>query len=242
MALSRSRLIQSARSGLIRQIAEQAMANLAVQALGALTTLSFVHLLPTGEYAVFGLCLSTVSFIAISSDLGLTAAMNYFWRNEVSGGAPFADRWAAIKRLRLMLFGISGAAGSGVLGWLLHRQGVAPAEIALILALTLVLAWAQIATTMILVALRLGQQLRRAYLVDLAGALIRAALAVVAFILVLRQAWFPLASLGFASFVSRAGYTNLDTINLKERVAVTNTVAYANDYSDTLTIVAAGNY
>jgi hypothetical protein len=47
---------------------------------------------------------------------------------------------------------------------------------------------------------------------------------------------------GFASFVSRSGYTNLDTINLKERVTVANTIGYANDYADTLTIVAAGNY
>lgn len=46
----------------------------------------------------------------------------------------------------------------------------------------------------------------------------------------------------FASFVSRSGFTNADTINLKERVTVANTVPYANDYTDTLTIVAAGNF
>ena len=46
----------------------------------------------------------------------------------------------------------------------------------------------------------------------------------------------------FASFMSRTGYTNSDTINLRERVTVANTIAYANDYTDTLTIVAAGNY
>jgi hypothetical protein len=49
-------------------------------------------------------------------------------------------------------------------------------------------------------------------------------------------------STSFASFVSRSGYTNADTIALKERVAVANTVGYANDYTDTLTIVAAGNF
>jgi hypothetical protein len=49
-------------------------------------------------------------------------------------------------------------------------------------------------------------------------------------------------STSFASFVSRSGYTNADTISLKERVAVANTVGYANDYTDTLTIVAAGNF
>ncbi len=46
----------------------------------------------------------------------------------------------------------------------------------------------------------------------------------------------------FASFVSRSGYTNADTVNLKERITVANTVAAALDYTDTLTIVAAGNF
>lgn len=46
----------------------------------------------------------------------------------------------------------------------------------------------------------------------------------------------------FASFVSRSGYTDGDDVTLRERISVSNTVGYANDYTDTLTIVAAGNY
>lgn len=49
-------------------------------------------------------------------------------------------------------------------------------------------------------------------------------------------------STNFASFVSRNGFTNADQIILKVRDTVANTVGYANDYTDTLTIVAAGNY
>lgn len=49
-------------------------------------------------------------------------------------------------------------------------------------------------------------------------------------------------STNFASFVSRTGYTNADVVSLRARVTVANTVGYANDYTDTLTIVAAGNY
>lgn len=46
----------------------------------------------------------------------------------------------------------------------------------------------------------------------------------------------------FASFASRNGYTNADTLTLKERISVANTVASASDYADILTIVAAGNF
>ncbi|HVX24602.1 MAG TPA: hypothetical protein VG992_04685 [Candidatus Saccharimonadales bacterium] len=46
----------------------------------------------------------------------------------------------------------------------------------------------------------------------------------------------------FASFVSRSGYTGGDGFVLQERVSVDATVPYANDYTDTLTVVAAGNF
>jgi hypothetical protein len=46
----------------------------------------------------------------------------------------------------------------------------------------------------------------------------------------------------FAAFVSRNGYTNADAITLKERIAVGASIGAANDYADTLTYVAAGNY
>lgn len=46
----------------------------------------------------------------------------------------------------------------------------------------------------------------------------------------------------YASFESRSGYTSGDQISLKERAAVANTIGAANDYTDTLTIVAAGNF
>jgi hypothetical protein len=46
----------------------------------------------------------------------------------------------------------------------------------------------------------------------------------------------------FASFEERNGYTNGDTVILKERAAVSSTVVPASDYSDTLTIVVAGNF
>ena len=46
----------------------------------------------------------------------------------------------------------------------------------------------------------------------------------------------------FASFVSRNGDTSGDQVLLQERVDVSSSIGYANDYTDTLTIVAAGNF
>lgn len=46
----------------------------------------------------------------------------------------------------------------------------------------------------------------------------------------------------FASFVSRNGDTSGDQVLLQERVDVSSSIGYASDYTDTLTIVAAGNF
>jgi hypothetical protein len=46
----------------------------------------------------------------------------------------------------------------------------------------------------------------------------------------------------FAPFEERNGYTSGDIVSLKERVSVGPTIGPATDYTDTLTIVAAGNY
>jgi len=197
-----NRVVRSLRSGgLARQVAEQAMANIAIQALGAITTLSFVHLLPTHEYAAFGLSISTVNFIAVASDLGLMASMQYFWRSDRGNDALFADRYAAIRRVRMMLFSATSLIGVATLGWLLYHQGFGAPRAALNMALVLALAWVQITSAMIVLPLRLNGDLRRAYSIELIAAVIRAALAVLAFVLLLQRAWFPLISLGISGAV-----------------------------------------
>lgn len=187
---------------LARQVAEQTMANIAIQGLGAVTTLSFVHLLPTHEYAIFALCITTSNFMALMSDFGLTASLNYFWRSAKTSGAPFEDRYAAIKRVRMMLFLFSGAVSLGVLAFLELKQGAPLHIVALTAGLVLALSWAQINVQMLIVPLRLMQKLRIAYAIELTGAIVRVSLAVLAFAFVLAQAWIPLAALGIASLVA----------------------------------------
>lgn len=46
----------------------------------------------------------------------------------------------------------------------------------------------------------------------------------------------------FASFASRTGYTSADTLILRERITVANTITSAADYTDILTVIAAGNF
>lgn len=202
-----ARILPSPR--LLLQIIEQSFATIVVQALGAITTLSFVHLLPEHEYALFGLCIVSLNFIVISSDLGLGASMQFFWREAVRGGVAFPVRYRAILQLRTWFFGLSSLAGLSILGVMIARHGGTIPTIITLLGLVAVTGWLQVRSGMIVSLARLGLQLRRAYSAELAGSLARAALAGVGFLLLVRGAWFPLATMGATTlltiFIARRG-------------------------------------
>lgn len=187
---------------LARQVAEQSAANIAIQGLGAVTTLSFVNLLPTHEYAIFALCLTTSNFLSITSDLGLMSSLNYFWRSTKTADALFEDRYAAIRRVRLMLFLVAGAIAVGVLVFLGLKQGAPVRTVLLTAALTLGLAWLQVNAQMLVVPLRLAQKLRLAYAIELGAAVVRVSLALLAFVLAWAEAWVPLASMAVAALLT----------------------------------------
>lgn len=186
-------------SRLAREASEQALANAAAQALGAITTLSFVHLLPVADYALFGLCMTTLSFISVASDLGLMSSLHYFWRASGRDLPLLLDRYAAIRRIRSTLFFATGSVAVLILGWLNWRTGAGAGSVVALMLLVLGIAWAQIGAHLIVVPLRLSGHLRRAYLVELAGSALRALLAALAFLFALQRVWFPLASVGIAA-------------------------------------------
>jgi hypothetical protein len=187
---------------LLLQIAEQSFATIAVQALGAITTLSFVHLLPEHEYALFGLCIVSLNFIVVSSDLGLGASMQFFWREAVRGGVAFPIRYRAILRLRIWFFGLSSLIGLSILGVMIARHGGTIPTIATLLTLVAVTGWLQVRSGMTVSLARLGLQLRRAYSAELMGSLARAALAGLGFFLLIRGAWFPLAAMAATTLIT----------------------------------------
>lgn len=188
--------------GVGRQLAEQTLVNLVIQALGAITTLSFVHLLTVPAYATFGLAVSTVGFIAIASDLGLGASISYFWRAATKGEQDFAHHYAAALRIRRYLFAGASLIAIAVTCWLEFRQGMESGHLALLALLTVALGWMQLNAQMKVQPIRLSGALRQANLAELGGAVLRAALAVLTFVLLWQQAWFPLISLGLGALLT----------------------------------------
>ncbi|MCC7394353.1 MAG: hypothetical protein IT553_05820 [Sphingomonadaceae bacterium] len=190
------------RGGIGWQLAEQTLINIVIQALGAITTLSFVHLLTVPAYATFGLAVTTVGFVSVASDLGLGASVSYFWRAATKGEEDFAHHYAAALYLRRFLFVIAAAVATLILCWLEYRAGKGAGQLLLLSLLTIALGWLQLNAQMAVQPIRLSGALRTANLNEFWGALLRALLAILAFVLVWREAWFPLISLGLGALAT----------------------------------------
>lgn len=185
-----------------QQAIEASFASLVIQALGVAVSLIWLRILPIAENAAFALCVTTIGFVAVASDLGLTASISFFWRESVRGGATFSSRFAAILKLRWLLFVIAGLCGACALFYLLGRYGLSPLKRLMLIAATLAACWFQINSTMRLLILRLGFQLRQAYLADFAGSLVRACFAAIAALLVFGKAIFAVSSLAAGSLLT----------------------------------------
>ena len=70
------------------------------QAAGMISGLIYVRLMSVEQYALYAVGLSALTFLSIGSDLGLTSALSYFWRQGITGGSAFEPRVAAVLRLR----------------------------------------------------------------------------------------------------------------------------------------------
>src|SRR5262245_25739598 len=52
------------------------------QSAGLISGLIYVRLMPIDEYALYAMGLTSLTFVSIGSDLGLTGSVNYFWREN----------------------------------------------------------------------------------------------------------------------------------------------------------------
>ena len=76
-----------------------------------LSGLIYVRIMPVEQYALYALCLTSLSVISVGSDLGISGALSYFWRKSASDGRPIAPKIVAVRQLRALLF-----AGAMVVG------------------------------------------------------------------------------------------------------------------------------
>ncbi|WP_160296847.1 oligosaccharide flippase family protein [Sphingomonas sp. ERG5] len=162
------------------------------QAIGMVSGLVYVRYMPISDYALYGLAATTLTFVTISSDLGLNSSITYFWRKARLGGVAFGDYLAGIRHLRLILFvsvGVIAAAIFPAVGQRSH-YGLD----ALLIALTLLLGSAllQMSAGINLQVMRLLGWFRRSYICDIAGQSMRVLAAAIMVLGISRSYWMAL--------------------------------------------------
>lgn len=154
-----------------------------VQIFGAISTFVYVRYLSVDQYGIFGLALTTIAFIALISDLGLTGALAYFKRESNRSRGSFSAIVAAVKLLRRIFYVCALALGLTTLTWSLYARHGGAAEVGMVLTLVAAISYSQLNLSIGQTLLRLSNKFSQSYRADIAGAALRLMLALIVYAL-----------------------------------------------------------
>ena len=181
-----------------------------VQLLGAVSTFIYVRLLDKEQYAVLALLLTTMAFIALATDLGLTGSINYFKRRSLQDGSDFAAYVTIIRRMRRTLFPVVIVVAIAILAGMLTQRGRLNIDGIVALGGLCVAAYVQLNLSLRQAVLRIDGHQNATYAADIAAAALRAVVAAMLFV-----AAFAYTSLimGAIALSSLAGLWLLDQMH-----------------------------
>jgi hypothetical protein len=169
---------------------------------GALAGLIFVNVLSKPEFALYTLAVSAAAFFAFAADLGSTGSLLYFYRHSRDRGLRF-ERYAqavgSLRRDALVLSG--GVVAAGLPLWLID-SGFSTRTALLTTGLVVVSVRYQNEAALSVVRLRLLGRFGLAYWTEIAGGLLRLALALALAVSGLRLGVLALATNACATGIS----------------------------------------
>jgi O-antigen/teichoic acid export membrane protein len=158
-----------------------------------------VRSMPVGEFALYTLGASVITFFTFLCDLGSTSSLLYFFQRAAKGGEAFEPYLGAVLSLRRMAFLL------GTLGVVLifprsaAAKGFGSTETALVTAGIVLAVWFQITSSVRVLALRLAGRYGKSYRAELAGGGLRLLLAAVMVVTALLHAWIAMLSMALAT-------------------------------------------
>jgi len=143
------------------------------QILGLLSGLLYVRYMSVEQYALYGLCLTALTFTHLASDLGLTGSINYFWRKSRQNSIAFSAYFKEVLILRKLLFIGVVIIAICALYFTGRQKNFSNFELLLSSLLLAITAWFTIQTTLHIQILRLLSRYNRVYFAELSGQFIR---------------------------------------------------------------------
>ena len=162
------------------------------QLLGIAAGILFVRYMPVGEFALYTLGSSVITFLAFTTDLGSTTSLVHFYRRAREEGEDFAGYLAAVLSLRRMAFAVAAVGVAVAFPLVATAEGFAALDVAVATMAVLVAVAFQIGASVRVLALRLDDRYGASYRAELAGAGLRLALALAMVAAALLQSWLGL--------------------------------------------------
>src|SRR6202035_1272848 len=159
------------------------------QLVGLGAGLILVRFMPLGEFALYTLASSVVTFFIFLSDLGSTSSLLYFFHRTTSDGSDFHPYLKAVLSLRRGAFLLGCLAVLLIFPRTALAKGFRPADVVLAACGILLAVWFQIASSVRVLALRLAGRYGRSYRAEIAGSGVRLAFAGLMVATALLRAW-----------------------------------------------------
>jgi O-antigen/teichoic acid export membrane protein len=146
------------------------------QLAGIAAGLLYVNFMPVGEFALYTLASSVITFFTFASDLGSTTSLVHFYqraRSEGGEGDDFPRYLSAVLSLRRTAFLLGTAAVAVSLPWIATARGFLLRDSLLATAAVVLCVWFQIDASIRVLALRLADRYALSYRAELAGGAVR---------------------------------------------------------------------
>ncbi len=198
----------------------------AAQLLGVGAGLLFVNFMPKGEFALYTLAFSVVSFFHFLTDLGSTSSLVYFRRRALEDGEAFGDYVAAVLSLRKGLFAVGAVAVLAGFPFWARAEGFATLDSALAAVAVALTVWFQLVSSIRLLALRLHDRYGRSYRAEILGGTLRLALAGFLVVSALLHAWLGVLTAAASSALVAWAARDPDQAPESERPSATDLAPY----------------
>jgi O-antigen/teichoic acid export membrane protein len=177
------------------------------QLLGIATGLLFIRTMPVGQFALYTLAFSVITFFNFLSDLGSTTSLLHFFHRSAQTGEDFRPYAAAVLSLRRAAFTLGAVAVAVAFPLVASSKGFGGWDVGPATAGILLCSWFQILVSLRLLDLRLHGFYGLSYRAEMAGAALRLALAGAMVLAALLQAWIGVLATavgtGLTAFLAR---------------------------------------
>jgi len=170
-----------------------------VQLAGIAAGLLFVRFMPLGEFALYTLAFSVITFFNFITDLGSTTSLLHFFHRAAKEGTDFQPYYEAVRSLRRGAYLLGAVGVAAAFPAVALKRGFMARDVVLSTAGILLFVWFQIRVSLGVLLLRLRSEFGRSYRAEMSGAGLRLALAGAMVWAEKLQAWLGVLASALAS-------------------------------------------